>query len=94
MMEKMERYNPYHIAFMLNKTERQGNLGAPMDLFLQRPLRSVPPNSQNVFQKLAENEGARSYMVQADDGKTYLRNSRFLSRTQGTERRKQWIEHT
>ena len=35
MMEKMTNYDPYHVAFMLNKTEWLGNLGEPMDLFLQ-----------------------------------------------------------
>ena len=140
MMEEMSNYNPYHMAFMLNKTERLGNLGAPMDLFLQRPSRSLLPNSQNMFLKLAENEanrkkkalklsnlknrhfnrdqfkdgdkvliqdpvskrwvkegtiqssrpmhtdqGARTHMVLANDGKTYLWNSQFLSRPPGTE---------
>ena len=59
MMEKAGNHNPYHIAFTLNKMERRGNLGAPMDLFLQRPLRGLSPNSQNIFLRLAENEAAR-----------------------------------
>ena len=109
-----------------------------MDLFLQRPSRSLLPNSQNQFLKLAENEanrkkkalktlgqkhrrynrdqfsdgervviqdpitkrwkkegviqssrpthtgqGARSYEVLSDDGKTFLRNTRFLRKPPG-----------
>ena len=59
MMEKLGKFHPYHVAFTLNKTERRGNLGAPMDLFLQRPSRSLLPNSQNQFLKIAENEANR-----------------------------------
>ena len=106
-----------------------------MSLFLQRPSRSLLPNSQNQFLKIKESEenrkkkalktldqkhhrynrdqfkdgervtiqdpiskrwikqgviqssrpthtdqGARSYEVLSDDGKIYLRNSRFLSK--------------
>ena len=140
MMEKLGNFNPYHIAFALNKMERRGNLGTPMDLFLQRPSRGLSPNSQNIFLRLAENEaewkkkamkaaspknkhfnqdqfkdgdwvviqdhitkkwmktgtitssrptntgqGARSFTITTDDGKSYLRNSCFLARPAGSE---------
>ena len=140
MMEKLGKFHPYHVAFTLNKTERRGNLGAPMDLFLQRPSRSLLPNSQNQFLKIVENQanrkkkamktldqkhrrynrdqfsdgerviiqdpiskrwtkegiiqssrpthtgqGSRSYEVLSDDGKSYLRNTRFLSKLPGND---------
>ena len=59
MMEKLQQFNPYHIAHTLNKMERRGNLGAPMDLFMQRPTRSLSPNSQNTLLDLIANEAAR-----------------------------------
>ena len=111
-----------------------------MDLFLQRPSRSLLPNSQNQFLKIVENDanrkkkamktldqkhrrynrdqfsdgerviiqdpiskrwtkegtiqssrpthtgqGSRSYEVLSDDGKSYLRNTRFLSKLPGND---------
>ena len=135
MMEKLQHFNPYHIAHTLKKTERRGNLGAPMNLFMQQPTRTLSPNSQNTVLDLIANEaarkkkalksadqtnrrynreffevgsrvivqdqitnkwvkrgtvissrpaqtdqGARSYVIQTDNGKTYTRNTRFLTR--------------
>ena len=59
MMEKLQQFNPYHIAHILNKMERRGNLGAPMDLYLQRPSRTLSPNSQNTVLDLVANNAAR-----------------------------------
>ena len=55
MMEKMVNFNPYFVAFTLNKMECCRNLGVPMGPFMQRPSRSLSPNSQNIVLKLAEN---------------------------------------
>ena len=135
MMEKLQHFNPYHIAHTLNKMERRGGLGAPMDLFMQRPTKMLSPNCQNSLLDLIANEaarknkamknaeeknkrysreffevgvrvivqdqitnkwvkrgtvissrlthtdqGARSYVIETDDGRTYTRNTRFLTR--------------
>ena len=59
IMEKMVNLNPYFMAFTLNKMEFQGNYGAPMDLFLNRPSRGVSPNSQKIVLDLVKNEEER-----------------------------------
>ena len=59
MMENLQQFNPYHIAHTLNKMEKRGNLGAPMDLFMQRPTGLLSPNSQNTVLDLIANEAAR-----------------------------------
>ena len=122
--------------------ERRGNLGAPMDLFIQRPTRTLTPNSQNSVMDLVAiqaarkkkalkeaegknrrfnreffetgdrvviqdqitnkwkkkgkiissrpthtDQGARSYVVETDDGKFYTRNTRFITRQSADEER-------
>ena len=59
MMERLQQFNPYHIAHTLNKMERRGNLGAPIDLFLQRPSRTLSPKSQNTVLDIVANKAAR-----------------------------------
>ena len=59
MMERLQQFNPYHIAQTLNKMERRCNIGAPMDLFLQQTLRALSPNSQNIILDLVKNESER-----------------------------------
>ena len=59
MMEKLQHFNPYHISHTLNKMERRGNPGAHLDLFMQRPTRTLSPNSQNTVLDLIANEAAR-----------------------------------
>ena len=59
MMDKLQQFNPYHIAQTLNKMQQRGNLGAPVDLFMQRPTRSLSPNSQNTILDLIANKAAR-----------------------------------
>ena len=48
MMKKLQQFNPYHIAHTLNKMEKRGNLGTPMDLFMIRPTRSLPPKTVRI----------------------------------------------
>ena len=38
--------------------EKRGNLGAPMDLFLQRPSQTLSPDSQNTMLDLVASEAA------------------------------------
>ena len=59
MMERLQQFNPYHIAHTLNKMERRGKLGAPINLFLQRPSRALSPKSQNIVFDIVANEAAR-----------------------------------
>ena len=59
MMERLQQFNPYHIAHTLNKMERRGKLGAPMDLFLQRPSRTLSPKSQKTVLEIVASEAAR-----------------------------------
>ena len=59
MMKRLQQFKPYHIAYTLNKTERRGNLGAPIDLFLQRPSRTLSPKSQNTVLDIVANKAAR-----------------------------------
>ena len=59
MMEKLQQFNPYHIAHTLNKTEQRGNLGALMDAFLQQTSRSLISNSQKIILDLIKNKAER-----------------------------------
>ena len=59
MMGKLQEFNPYHIAHTSIIMVRRPNLGVPMDLFMQRPTRSLSPNSQNTVLDLIANEAAR-----------------------------------
>ena len=47
MLEKNRNFCPMEVAFTLNYTDRNPNLGAPMTIFMGRPTRSMEPNSKN-----------------------------------------------
>ena len=76
MMERLQQFSPYHITHTLNKMERRGNLGAQMDLFLQRPYRTLSPDSQNTMLDLVANEVSRKKKVLIDVTPTNRRFNR------------------
>ena len=47
MLDKNKDFCPMEVAFTLNNTDRNPNLGAPMTIFMGRPTRGMEPNSQN-----------------------------------------------